>query len=175
MNAFKYSAVALALAASFSASAMAPMQDADLSQVSGQEGTSIVADLNVHIGSFRYTDDGAAFAMNGIDIKGMMIATVDVLTAAVFQPAMVGAVMSHTTLSAADASAVVAAAATATGYTGQDVTQLAFPQIGAVGSTESLNARKTTPTITVADFNGFGAIQFKNLDMQGTKIWMYGH
>lgn len=181
MNAFKFSAVALALVASFSASAMTSIQDADLAQVSGQEGVSIVADLNVNIGSFTYTDSGASVSFNNIDIKGMMIATIDVLTAAVFQPTVVGAVATQGSLAAADAAAVVSAAATATGYTGQDVVQFAFPQIGAVGSTESLNARKATPTITVASMttgNGgasMGGIQIKNLDLQGTRVWMYGH
>ena len=179
MNAFKFSAVALALVASFSASAMTSIQDADLAQVSGQEGVSIVADLNVNIGSFTYTDDGASVSFNNIDIKGMMIATIDVLQAAVFQPTVVGAVMAQGGLSAADAAAVVGAAATATGYTGQDVVQFAFPVVGA--GAVSANARLATPTITVASMTtghggaSMGGIQIKNLDLQGTRVWMYGH
>ena len=186
MNAFKLSAVALALAASFSASAMTSIQDADLAQVSGQEGVSIVADLNINIGSFTYTDSGASVSFNNIAINGMMIATIDVLQAAAFQPAVVGAVMAQSalqggSLSAAAASAVVSAAGAATGYTGQDVVQFAFPQVGSVGSAVSLDARSVTPTITVASMTtghggaSMGGIQIKNLDLQGTRIWMYGH
>ena len=181
MNAFKFSAVALALAASFSASAMTSIADADLSQVSGQEGVSIVADLNVNIGAFTYTDDGASVSFNNIGIKGMMIATIDVMTAANFVPVVVGSVATQGTLAAAAAAAVVTAAGIATGWTGQDVVQFAFPQVGAIGSVDSLNARKATPTITVASIttgnNGasFGGITIKNLDLQGTKVWMYGH
>ena len=181
MNAFKFSAVALALAASFSASAMTSIADADLSQVSGQEGVSIVADLNMNIGAFTYTDDGASVSFNNIGINGMMIATIDVLTAAAFVPSVVGSVATQGALAASLAASVVTAAGVATGWTGQDVVQFAFPQVGAIGSADSLNARKATPTITVASIttgnNGasFGGITIKNLDLQGTKVWMYGH
>ena len=181
MNAFKFSAVALALVASFSASAMTSIQDADLAQVSGQEGVSIVADLNMNIGSFSYTDDGASVSFNNIGINGMMIATIDVMTAAAFVPSVVNSVATQGTLAASLAAAVVTAAGVATGWTGQDVVQFAFPQVGAIGSAVSLDARKATPTITVASIttgnNGasFGGITIKNLDLQGTKVWMYGH
>lgn len=179
MNAFKFSAVALALAASFSASAMTSIADADLAQVSGQEGVSIVADLNMNIGAFTYTDDGASVSFNNISIKGMMVATIDVLLAPAFQTAVTASVMTQSGLAAADAAAVVSAAATATGFTGQDVVQFAFPVIGT--GTVSTNARLATPTITVASMTtghggaSFGGIQIKNLDLQGTKVWMYGH
>jgi hypothetical protein len=179
MNAFKFSAVALALAASFSASAMTSIQDADLAQVSGQEGVSIVADLNINIGSFTYTDDGASVSFNNIGIKGMMIATIDVLTAAAFVPTVIGSVAVQGGLATADAAAVVTAAGVATGWTGQDVVQFAFPVVGS--GTVTANARLATPTITVASITtghggaSFGGIQIKNLDLQGTKVWMYGH
>ena len=179
MNAFKFSAVALALAASFSASAMTSIQDADLAQVSGQEGVSIVADLNINIGSFTYTDDGASVSFNNIGIKGMMIATIDVLTAAAFVPTVIGSVAVQGGLATADAAAVVTAAGVATGWTGQDVVQFAFPVVGS--GTVTANARLATPTITVASMTtghggaSFGGIQIKNLDLQGTKVWMYGH
>ena len=186
MNAFKLSAVALALVASFSASAMTSIQDADLAQVSGQEGVSIVADLNINIGSFTYTDSGASVSFNNIAINGMMIATIDVLQAGAFVPAVNASVIAQSvlgggSLSAAQASAVVSAAGAATGYTGQDVVQFAFPQVGSIGSAVSLDARSVTPTITVASMTtghggaSMGGIQIKNLDLQGTKIWMYGH
>ncbi len=179
MNAFKFSAVALALAASFSASAMTSIQDADLAQVSGQEGVSIVADLNINIGSFTYTDDGASVSFNNIGINGMMIATIDVLTAAAFVPSVIGSVAVQGGLATADAAAVVTAAGVATGWTGQDVVQFAFPVVGS--GTVTANARLATPTITVASMTtghggaSFGGIQIKNLDLQGTKVWMYGH
>ncbi len=178
MNAFKLCAVALALTASFSASAMTSIQDADLAQVSGQEGVSIIADLNINIGAFTYTDSGASVSFNNIAINGMVVATIDVLQAGVFQSAAVASVVAQSalsggSLSAAAAGAVVSAAGIATGYTGQDVVQFAFPGVAGLGS--------ITPTITIASITtghggaSMGGIQIKNLDLQGTKIWMYGH
>ena len=179
MNAFKLSAVALALAASFSASAMTSIHDADLAQVFGQEGVSIVADLNIHVDSFTYTNDGhALLTFSDISIKGMMIATIDLLTAAAFVPSVVGAVATQGAMASSLAASVVTAAGVATGWTGQDVVQFAFPQVGAIGSSDSLNARKASPTITAGvalGGAGIGHIQIKNLDLQGTKIWLYGH
>lgn len=181
MNVFKLSAVALALAASVSASAMTSIHDADLAQVSGQEGVSIISDLNVNIGSFTYIDDGASVSLNNINITGLQIVMIDVLTGAGFNTALNTSVLTQSGLAPADATAVAGAIATATGFTGQDVVQIAYPQIGAVGSAESLNARKTKLSISVASITtghggaSFGGIGIKNWDYQGSKIWMYGH
>lgn len=185
MNAFKFSAVALALAASFSASAMTSIADAELSQVSGQDGVSIVADLNINIGSFTYTDNNgttaapalASVSFNNIDIKGMMIMTIDVLTNANFVAGLQGSLAAQGAASASIGN-IIAGAANALGYvSGSDVVQFAFPVVTGA----QLAARVVTPTITVASMttgNGgasMGGIQIKNLDLQGTKVWMFGH
>ncbi|MED5620500.1 DUF6160 family protein [Ideonella sp. BN130291] len=176
MKLFKLCAVAAALsAAALSASAMTSIQDEELSQVSGQDGVSIVADLNINIGSFTYGDSGNTVSFNNIGITGMIVNTIDVLSGAEFQSAASAALASHGVTAPADIGAVLTATAAATGFTGGDVVQFAFPNVGGV------TARPATPTITVASVTtghggaSFGSFEIKNLDLQGTKVWMYGH
>ena len=159
MKMLKISAAAALVAASLSASAMTTIADEELSQVAGQDGVSIAADLNINIGAFTYTDSGASVSFNNITVRGLMDMTIDVLGAAAFQTA-------------------VGTSITALGYNGtSDVVQFAFPaSTGAEADTHAV-----TPTITVGSIttgNGgasFGGLQIKNLDLQGTKVWMFGH
>jgi hypothetical protein len=182
MKFFKLAAVAAALAgAALSASAMTSIQDDQLSQVTGQDGVSIVANLNINIGSFEYSDSGASVAFNNIDIKGMMAMTIDVLDAATFQGAAVNAVATQggydmtNTADQATVAGIVGATAVATGYVaGSDVVQFAFPVVNA-------DARTVSPTITVGSITtghggaSFGSFALNHLDLQGTQVWMYGH
>jgi hypothetical protein len=188
MKFFKLAAVAAALAgAALSASAMTSIQDDQLSQVTGQDGVSIVANLNINIGSFQYTDtdtNGGSVSFNNISIHGLMPMTVDVLNAAAFAGptgAAAAAVAAQdiatngaATLSAAQIGGILTATAAGTGYTGQDVVQFAFPTINA-------DASAVSPTIKVGSIttgNGgasFGSFALNHLDLQGTQVWMYGH
>src|SRR5476651_848115 len=95
MKFFTKSLIAAALAtAALSASAMTPIQDAELSTVSGQDGVSIAANLNIKMDSFVYTDTdavdatsglgGGSIAFNGIAVKGLIAASIDILSRASF-------------------------------------------------------------------------------------------
>ncbi|MEP6502618.1 MAG: DUF6160 family protein [Betaproteobacteria bacterium] len=180
MNMLKLTAAAALVAASLSASAMTAIADQDLSAVAGQDGVSIAADLNINIGSFTYTDTdatGGSVSFNKITVTGMLAMTIDVLNQAAFQGAVGASVLANG--GGADTALIVGGTAAALGYKGGDVVQFAFP--AAVGAGASTAAHNATPTITVGSIttgNGgasFGSFQIKNMDLQGTTVWMFGH
>ena len=181
MNMLKLTAAAALVAASLSASAMTSISDTDLSAVAGQDGVSIAADLNINIGSFTYTDTdatGGSVSFNAITVRGMLAMTIDVLNAATFQGDVTASVLANGA-TAAQAALIVPGVAGALGYTGGDVVQFAFP--AAVGPGASAAANAVSPTITVGSITtghggaSFGSVQIKNLDLQGTTVWMFGH
>ncbi|HEX6707672.1 MAG TPA: DUF6160 family protein [Albitalea sp.] len=181
MKFLKLSAVAAALASlAFSASAMTSIGDDELSQVSGQDGVSIAGDLNINIGSFRYTDtdaNGGSVSFNNIGIHGMFVMTVDILNHTAFA-STVGASMVGHGLSAAEAQTNLTNLVVNGVYdNASDVVQFAFPA--------AQQDARLTPSISVASITlggntaantrSFGSFAMNNIDLQGTKIWMWAH
>ncbi len=177
MKLIKLSVLAAALVLSFSASAaMTPISDSALSEVTGQDGVTIAGDLKINIGSFRYTDTdatGGSVSFNNIGINGMFVMTVDILNAAAFSGGVGAAMVSHG-LTAAEAATNLTALVTNGVYdNASDVVQFAFPAA-------NLDTR-LTPSISVASITmghstrSFGSVALNNIDLQGTKIWLWAH
>lgn len=185
----KKTAIALALSAmSFGAFAMTSIDDSALSQVSGQDGVSIAADLNINIGSFTYTDKSAAgngsVSFNNIGVRGAFIMTIDVLNAAQFNAGVVGALQdTYYGLDAAGATNLALATSAALGRpvdatgNGGDVVQFAFPKVtGQEAAARAASMSITVDSITTGNGGAsFGSVAIKNFDLQGTKVWMFGH
>jgi hypothetical protein len=202
MKFVKLTAAAALVAASLSASAMSSINDDELSAVSGQDGVTIAGDLNINIGSFRYTDTdttGGSVSFDGIGISGMFVMTIDILNSTAFNTAVINGMTAHLA-AAGDANAAADAATNAaklvtagvygTGVTGpltgsfQDVVQFAFPAAGLdsrLAPSITVNAIKMGSTsgatgVQTADSSpSFGSMAINNIDMQGTKIWIYAH
>jgi hypothetical protein len=173
MKFFKLAAVAAALAgAALSASAMTSMQDDQLSSVTGQDGVTLAANLNINVGSFQYTnttDNNATVSFNNIGVKGMVLMTIDVLSNATFQTAAGAAIDSlETGAAAAQDKAIVGLAVPAT-----DVVQFAFPN---AHFSHTLAPSITVGSVTLGHSTAsFGSFAINNIDMQGTSVWMWAH
>ncbi|MFS2007056.1 DUF6160 family protein [Duganella sp. CT11-25] len=164
-------AIAAALATlAFSASAMTPIQDAELSTVSGQDGVSIVANLNVKIDSFVYTDTdaldanglgGGSVSFNGIKVNGLIAASIDILSKNSF-------------LAAAGAAGVTNPGTFYNPVTGGDVVQIAIPADVQVAAGKFLNV--SVDAIKMGNnAASFGSVAMNQIDMRGTQVWIYAH
>lgn len=159
----KKTAIAAALSAvAMAASAMTPMQDDSLSQVSGQDGVSIAANLNVDIGSFQYTnttDNNANINFNHIKANGLIAATIDVISGTTF-----GAIR------------------TASGVSGDffnpasDVVQIAIPAATHVSLPAPALLSVSVDSVTMGGSTAsFGKMAMNQIDLRGTSVWMWAH
>jgi hypothetical protein len=165
-------AVAVALSTlALSASAMTPIQDAELSKVTGQDGVSIGANLNIKMDSFVYTDTdavdpttglgGGSVSFNGIQVKGLIAASIDILSKASF-------------LQAAGAAGVTNPGTFYNPATGGDVVQIAIPADVQVGAGKLLDIK--VDSIKMGGNNAsYGSMAMNQLDLRGTTVWIWAH
>lgn len=179
MKLFKLATLVALTSAALSASAFTAIDDSALSQVSGQDGVSIAADLHINIGSFQYADTdatGGSVSFNNIGVNGFVLTTIDILNFAAFQGAALGALQGYGLTAAAAGTILgeVAASSALSTALGTDVVQIAIPTVG-------VDARAVSPSITVGSIrmgnstNSFGSFAINNMDLQGTKVWMWAH
>ena len=162
MKLFKKTAIAAVLSGlSMAASAMTPIADEGLSQVAGQDGVSIAAELHINIGSFVYTDTdayGGSISFNNIGVNGLIAGTLDIINNATFAAILSGAGVTFPT----------------SFYNGGDVVQMAVP------------ATITFPTAALIDVTvqsirmgnntaSFGSIAMNDIDLRGTTGWKWAH
>jgi len=195
MKFFKKLAIATALTSlSLAASAMTPIADTELSQVSGQDGVSIAANLNVNIGSFQYSTNnnaagtgGGEVSFNNVAITGTFAATLDILNnSKFFQSTGATTLPTGEAMTVLGLDAVKTQAADLAGFypltaagTGTDVVKIAIPKIYATAGNQ-LNV--TVGSITMGS-NGvansanasFGSFALNNIQMQGTTVYIWAH
>jgi hypothetical protein len=170
-----------------SASAMTPIQDADLSQVTGQDGVSIAADLHINIGSFVYTDTdatGGSVSFNNIKINGTVAATLDIINNATFKASTfaasgagsLGIVNPSTmpiTTPAEIAAATAQGAAVAAFAPAGDVVKIAVPNI-AVNAAHGLNV--SVDSIKMGNSAAsYGSFANNDIKLQGTTVYIWAH
>ncbi|MRW85601.1 hypothetical protein GJ698_16075 [Pseudoduganella sp. FT26W] len=169
MQFIKTAAAAALATLAFSASAMTPIQDAELSTVSGQDGVSIAANLNIKINSFTYTDTdaldtnglgGGSVSFNGIKVNGLIAANIDILSRNSF-------------LMAAGAAGVTDSGNFYSKTAGGDVVQIAIPQT-VVADGHYLNV--SVDAIKMGNSTAsFGSVAMNQIDMRGTTVWIFAH
>ncbi|THC43863.1 DUF6160 family protein [Massilia sp. Mn16-1_5] len=159
------------------ASAMKPIADADLSRVSGQDGVSIAADLNIHIGDFTYTNttENASVSFKNIAFTGTIAATLDVINEASFKADVFGSVLGVTAPQAMGQTPEAAAqgAALAAFYGGGDVVKIAIPKIE-VGAGHKLNM--SVDAISMGGSSAsYGKMAMNDIRLQGTTVYIWAH
>jgi len=177
-------AVAAALATlAFSASAMTQIADTELSTVSGQDGVSIAANLNINMDSFVYTDTdvgtGGSVNFNKIHIGGLIAASIDIISHGVFDATLTAA---HVDLNKDGTTGTSMGGAFYNGTT--DVVQIAVPNVSTVhaldmsvggivmgGNGSAVNANGTN----MATGPSFGSFAMNNVDLRGTTVWIWAH
>ena len=174
MKSIKLAVIAALSSFAVSAFALAPMQDSDLSAVSGQDGVSIAANLKIDIGAFTYTDTdsaGGSIAFNDIKIRGVVGVTIDIVNATTFATAMTGLGVN------------TAQAGTTGFYTGGDVVQIALPDVAVAGTPNADIAGRTTNNLAFSvgsvkmsnSTKSFGSFAMTDIKMQGTTAFIWAH
>jgi hypothetical protein len=168
-----FATLALLLLSS-AARAMSSMDDADLADVHGRDGVTLAADLDIRVGSFSYSTksaanpDGGSISFNNITLRGMFVMTIDLMNSASFGSAMSNSMAAY----GADGAAGISRLLSSGTYDGRsDVIQFALPN---AGLDHRLSPSLAIGSVTMGNSSAsFGSFAFTNIDLQGSKIWMW--
>ena len=179
MKSVKLAVIAALSSFAVSAFALSPMQDSDLSAVSGQDGVTIAANLNIDVGSFVYSDTDAAggsIAFKGIEIRGAIAVEIDIVNNATAKGILALAGVNGTDT------------ATTNFLPAGDVVKIALPDVAVGTSTLSkptavTGAARTTNNLYFGvarmemgnSTKSFGAIAMNDIKMQGTTALIWAH
>jgi hypothetical protein len=183
MKSVKLAVIAALSSFAVSAFALSPMQDSDLSAVSGQDGVTIGANLNINVGSFVYTDTdtaGGSIAFKDIQIRGAIAVEIDIINKA-------------TAIGTLQAVGVAGTDSATTAFlpTG-DVVRIALPDVAVTGlsaigtlskAVTTSGAARTTNNLYFGvqrmemgnSTKSFGAIAMNDIKMQGTTALIWAH
>lgn len=180
MKSVKLAVIAALSSFAVSAFALSPMQDSDLSAVSGQDGVTIAANLNINMGSFVYTDTdtaGGSIAFKDIEIRGAVAAEIDIVNNAVAKGTL-------------GAAGVDVATASAAFLPEGDVVRIALPDVAIGASVAGVShavttrgAARTTNNLYIGvdkmvlgnSTKSFGAMAMNDIKMQGTTVLIWAH
>ena len=182
MKSVKLAVIAALSSFAVSAFALAPMQDSDLSAVSGQDGVTIGANLKIDIGSFVYTDTGSgggSISFNNINVRGAIAVEIDIINNATAKGTLAAVGVAGTD------------AATTAFLPKGDVVRIALPDVavttgaavpalnaglGAGANRTSNNLYVGVQSITMGNSTAsFGAFAMNDIKMQGTTALIWAH
>ena len=181
MKSVKLAVIAALSSFAVSAFAISPMQDSELSAVSGQDGVTIGANLNIDVGSFVYTDTdatGGSIAFKGIEIRGAMAVEIDIISNTVAKATLQAVGVTGTD------------SATAAFLPAGDVVRISLPDVavttaaaGLSKATAVVGANRATNNLYFGvariemgnSTKSFGAIAVNDIKMQGTTALIWAH
>lgn len=157
------------------AHALQAMDDASLSEICAQDGISLMGNMDLNIGSFSYSTlssanpTGGTLTFNNINISGLLPLTIDLISSSTF----INAVSNYMGAYGADGAAGLARLQSSGAYDGKtDVLQLAVPNINAAGNS---GLSVSVNSVTLGNSNvPLTSLALSNLDLQGSKIWIWG-
>lgn len=182
LNKLKQTALSGVLLSSFaiSASAMEQMQDDQLAEVTGQDGLSVVAVLNLNIDSVEYGDatKGTSMSFGNINVTGLGGFMLDVITGADFIDQALGA-LGNFGVDPAAVAPLFAEMGLQAGYQlGSDVIQISGPNVDPTQYPDFSKLALNVSVDTISTGNGghsMGSLAVRGFNPVGSTVWMFGH